>query len=122
MKSLFVVQAFILVMTALLHAAGLFLFLQWYFWWYDIMLHFLGGLWVALMFQWLAARQKATVLIIPTLLAVCLVGVAWEIFEILIGSPREANFAFDTSLDILMDVIGGILGYASAAYILAKRS
>ena len=92
------------------------------FWWYDIMLHFLGGLWVALMFQWLAARQKATVLIIPTLLAVCLVGVAWEIFEILIGSPREANFAFDTSLDILMDVIGGILGYASAAYILAKRS
>jgi ABC-type enterochelin transport system permease subunit len=121
MPSLFTLQAIVLVTTAVLHAAGLFLFLQYYFWWYDIMLHFLGGLWVALAFQWYADAQKRLVLIIPTILVVILVGIGWEVFELLIGAPREDNFMFDTSLDILMDAIGGIVGYVSAAYVLARE-
>jgi len=120
MPSLFVLQAIVLVTTAVLHAAGLFLFLQYYFWWYDIMLHFLGGLWVALAFQWYAQAQKRLVLILPTILVVLIVGIGWEVFEILVGASREDNFMFDTSLDMLMDTIGGIVGYATAAYLLAR--
>lgn len=122
MSSLFTLQAIVLVTTAVLHAAGLFLFLQYYFWWYDIMLHFLGGLWVALAFQWYAQAQKRLVLILPTLLVVLIVGFGWEVFELLVGAPREDNFMFDTSLDILMDVLGGIAGYATAAYLLAHSA
>lgn len=122
MPALFTLQALVLVTTAVLHAAGLYLYLQWYFWWYDIMLHFLGGLWVALMFQWYAHKERRMVFIIPTILVVIVVGTGWELFEVMIGSPREANFAFDTSLDILMDVLGGIVGYAWASYLLANSA
>ncbi len=110
-------QAVVLITTAILHAVGLFLYLQWYFWWYDIMLHVLGGLWVALALHWLAARQARVLRIVPTLLVVIVVGSAWEVFEFLIGTPREANYGFDTSLDILMDVFGGIAGYLSATFL-----
>jgi len=122
MPSLFTLQAIVLITTAILHASGLFLYLQWYFWWYDVMLHFLGGAWVALALQWYASRYPRIVLILPTLAVVLMVGISWEIFEMLIGAPREADFAFDTSLDILMDVLGGIVGYAVSAYILARRA
>ena len=39
----------VLIGIALLHICGVFFYLYWHFWWYDIVLHFLGGLWVALM-------------------------------------------------------------------------
>jgi predicted membrane-bound spermidine synthase len=96
--------------------------LQYYFWWYDIVLHFLGGLWVALAFQWYAHLRERLVLIIPTICVVLIVGIGWEAFELMIGAPREDNFMFDTSLDILMDVLGGVVGYAWASFILAKIS
>lgn len=120
MPTLFAAQAVVLVTTAILHAAGLFLFLQWYFWWYDIMLHFLGGLWVALAFQWYAHSRAQTILIVPTLVVVLFVGIGWEVFELAVGAPREDAFMFDASLDILMDVLGGVVGYAGAAYLIAK--
>ncbi len=122
MHRLFLTQASILISIAILHAAGLFLFLQWYFWWYDIMLHFLGGLWVALMFQWLARTGQYAHSLAATIFAVLFVGLAWEVFEFLVGSPRESRYLFDTSLDIVMDLSGGIVGYVIASWILTRNA
>ena len=51
------------------------------------------------------------------ILAAMVIGVAWEVFEIFAGIPREANFAFDTSLDLTMDFIGALAGFALARYL-----
>ena len=40
--------------------------------------------------------------------------VAWEIFEIATGAPREANYISDTALDLLMDSLGALVAYGTA--------
>jgi hypothetical protein len=74
--------------------------------------HFGGAFWVALAAIWLlvAARQSAG--FIKVFIIIVAVSIGWEFFELWGGIPREANFAFDTSLDLLMDALGGIAGYA----------
>ena len=43
-----------------------------------------------------------------------LLGIAWEAFELVAGLVPEANYALDTSIDLLMDVIGGaVAGWVS---------
>lgn len=81
----------------------------------DVPMHFLGGVIVALMVSAFIAIE----LPLPKKLgqfpyiigAVLVVGLSWEIFEILAGIGIEANYLTDTSLDIVMDTIGGISGY-----------
>ncbi len=111
MRRLFFAQTLVLILVGVLHITGLYYYLQWYYWWYDLVLHFLGGLWVALAITWLWLALSRKVRIVPILLAVLVVGGAWELFEYVIGSLREGNYFFDTSLDMLMDALGGLCGY-----------
>ena len=102
-------QFVVLIVTAFLHLLGFWLYLYWVFWWYDVVLHALGGAWVALaalwFFTYIGKSQPSAV----TLACVIVVGVLWEIFEVLIGIPRESNYVLDTSLDLLMDIVGALL-------------
>lgn len=86
-------------------------FLYWRYEWFDLLMHFLGGLTIGCLTVAFLMRFR------PIVFLVVLVGVAigWEVFEALIGTPREANYFFDTSLDLLMDACG-----ASVAYVLAR--
>lgn len=87
----------------------------------DIPMHFLGGVIVTLMVTSFVAIE----LPIPKKLAqfpyvigaVLIVGLSWEIFEILAGIGIEANYLADTSLDIVMDTIGGAFGYYMAKHL-----
>ena len=47
----------------------------------------------------------------PTMAYVLCIAIAWELFELAAGIPREANYAFDTTLDLTMGMIGGLTGY-----------
>ena len=79
-------------------------------------MHFLGGAIVALSIfaivdfgiplpKWLST-------FIPVLLFVLVIGVVWEVWEVVAEiSTRERNYVFDTTLDIIMDLSGGALGY-----------
>mgnify|MGYP001598744367 CR=1 FL=1 len=88
-------------------------------WWYDLFLHFLGGVWVAI------AAKKHIIgsighrgLMGPILLValVALVGVTWEIYEFSIDElffeerarwrAQEGNT--DTMTDLMMDLLGGV--------------
>jgi len=111
MRTLFILQAILIAIVGAVHLIAIQLYLYWLFPWLDIFVHFFGGLWVALAAVWLlaAAHQRTPFMRIFFILAA--VSIGWELFELWGGIPREANFAFDTSLDFLMDALGGISGY-----------
>ncbi|MEK7192400.1 MAG: hypothetical protein AAB646_02720 [Patescibacteria group bacterium] len=78
-------------------------------WFYDLMLHFLGGVWVAGMaFSYLENGQKGIELIFLIMGSVALLGVAWELYE-------YVNFwigiaTLDPLEDILSDLFADLSG------------
>ncbi len=101
---------------ALMHNIAINSYLYWQYAWFDILMHFWGGVVVALavgMLPSFGIRQVSTP---PSFAHVCVailvVGLLWELFEYSIGIwAHEPGFISDTLLDLVMDVIGAILGY-----------
>ena len=94
---------------------------RWYFvyWWLDIPMHFLGGAWIALAMVWafLSFKQLSGFrrIFLAILLSVLIVGVGWEIFEYKLGERffiEHETYAIDTSIDLFMDILGGVVVYA----------
>lgn len=93
-----------------------------YFWywqirWFDIPMHFLGGVWLAGMaFWWYYFNKKTTNISFSSILATCLVaalgvGLVWEIYEAIVGllTVGHINAMFDTTKDLFFDTLGGIV-------------
>lgn len=106
-----------LILVAVVHVIALELYLYWRFPWFDVPMHVLGGLCAALGYSilpFIGLRKKGqyeTVLwYLGTVLAI---GIAWEVFEYVAGISlvRETHFVLDTTLDMCMDLIGGLIGY-----------
>jgi hypothetical protein len=107
----------LLILIALLHYIALDRAYYWTVSWYDIMMHFLGGLWVALFIVWVVQSN-----IFPFLrshlsfasLLVCVIGVGlvWEYYEIFFGLTfvTDPEYWGDTALDLVMDTVGGSIG------------
>ena len=93
-------------------------FLYWRYLWLDTFMHFLGGLTVSTFLIALLDRHRAIVF----LAGMFAIAAGWELFELGINAEREANFGFDTSLDLLMDAIGMSLGYLIARYTLWRSA
>ena len=110
-RKLLFAQFFVLATVASLYIVGMLLYLNWTFWWYDIVLHLLGGVWVALAVSTVLVRFARQPTLVHCILGIAVVGVLWELFEVAVGMPREANYALDTSIDLLMDVLGSIMGF-----------
>ncbi|OGI58299.1 hypothetical protein A3C60_02200 [Candidatus Nomurabacteria bacterium RIFCSPHIGHO2_02_FULL_37_45] len=93
----------------------------WYssIWYFDIIMHFLGGLWVGLFFIWFSSEslrlslafKALTLVIFKILLFVFVVGFGWEVFEFLFNNYIAQNpFDFlDSTSDIFFDLVGGIV-------------
>ena len=100
---------------ATLHIIALELFLYWHYEWLDLPMHFLGGSVVALgifsLRDFRVPLVKRYVSLIPVTLLVIAVALLWEFYEIMIGIPIELNHEFDTSIDLLLGTLGGIVGY-----------
>jgi membrane associated rhomboid family serine protease len=87
---------------------------------FDSFMHFLGGLTTALGVLWLyffsgifePRNRKYSNFFLITVLGIIFVGFAWEIYEILAGtmSINEADYMYDTTLDVIFDVFGVISG------------
>lgn len=105
-------------LVALLHLAALkyFLYLEW--WWFDILMHFLGGLWVGVAALWFTRQYILRRALTPrlalcvTLASIAAVAVGWEFFELWAGVPITPNYAKDTALDLSAGVLGALAGYA----------
>jgi glycopeptide antibiotics resistance protein len=69
-------------------------------------------MWAAIHFSFFSVENfSAKKMFGVAILAIILVGIGWEIFELSTGIPREENFVFDTTLDLIMDLIGACVGW-----------
>ncbi len=85
---------------------------HWYssVWYFDMSMHFLGGLWLGLVSIHLFSLENTSFhSILKIFFMVLFIGIGWEIFEILIDkfiTQNPFNFA-DTISDLFFDFIGG---------------
>lgn len=81
---------------------------------YDVFMHFLGGVGIALFVVALlrSYRDGALFSAKNLLVSVIIVGIVWEIFEIafgLTGHPVGSRlYTIDTIQDLIMDTLGGV--------------
>ena len=93
-------------------------YFYWKFWWYDIMMHFLGGaivsailLWV-IMYEFPESLRTIYFRFAPVVLFVLVVGIVWEVYEYHIGIDREYSHTYwrlDTAKDLFDDMVGGVV-------------
>ena len=100
-----------------LNQIALVFYFYWTLAWYDIMMHFLGGLTIGVflicIFRIANIRTRSFLTIF---LLAMFISVDWEIFEYVndIIDPTE-NYAMDTAYDLVMDALG-----ITAAYLLTN--
>lgn len=111
LTTLLVVALLATVFAALQYFAFKYYF-YWIYWWYDVLMHTVGGLVVGAALMWWLTHEARLVPRLGAVLGITLVvGVLWEVFEYVIGAPREAAYIFDTVSDICMDLVGGLIAW-----------
>lgn len=130
LKDKLFVSLFILIsLIASLHILALELYLYWLLWWFDILVHFLAGLWVGLMSLWIYYRSGFFIepthsisrAFLVAAFSIAVISILWEFYEIIIGVPFEENYVQDTILDLVMDALGASIGFAYYASVHLKK-
>ena len=83
-------------------------------WWWDIAIHFFAGAWAGMIGAWFFAHWRRRLSILECAFVALFVGVAWEFFELYVGSGGSVFFNYwpDTIKDLILDTLGGALsGY-----------
>ncbi len=106
----FVVLSLIFAST---HGIAVSASLYWYYWWFDILMHFWGGLLIALGVTTLATFRRFDFkssyrLVFLTSVALVIV---WELFEWIIGVVSPQEYWIDTSIDMFLGIFGATVGY-----------
>lgn len=111
----------VLGLLIILHTVGSYLFWYWAYPGYDILVHIVSGLWVALVILWLAIvlgqinslREYKIKTFLIAFVSAILVGVVWELVENLsqVTFVNAAGYYLNTAIDIVSDGAGGILAY-----------
>lgn len=124
--SLFITWFSLLVLIAVLHSAAIAFYIYWSYLWFDNVMHFLGGLFVALSTLWFfyesgyveMSRNTRHVILLAAS-ATVLISVGWEVFEYLVGAVVDVGYAWDTTSDLCMDALGSSVGtlYVIRSYI-----
>jgi hypothetical protein len=108
------------LLAALLMAALLFALdhygranhLYFYHWWFDVVMHLLGGATIGIFSVGLLGRFQPRAFLLLTMGA----ALSWEAFEYFAGiSTSQPGFVYDTAHDLLNDALG-----AAGAYVLAR--
>ena len=102
------VQLAVLTVITALFFAGFIWDLYETVWWWDIVLHFLGGLWIGMWVIGLSRIQKIKLDYKIIISLVFAVGFAWEVFEYFLGIGGSAfmSYRLDTAKDLLNDCLG----------------
>lgn len=104
---------FLATIFAAVHRLAMIASLYWYYPWFDIVMHFWGGVLVALGMISLSTLKVARYQ--PNLKNILLVlftaMISWEVFERAIGLYSSDTYLFDTTKDMVMGLLGGLSGY-----------
>jgi len=110
-------------------AIAIIFYWYWRIWWFDMPMHFLGGLWVGLSVLWFVFLSKRLTVNIPQtafstfvtgVLLVFIVAIVWEIFEYVVQVfiPREIPYDI---LDTLSDIFWGLMGGVTASFSFSRK-
>ncbi len=119
-QKLFNRLALLVVMIALVNFAAI--KFHWYssLWWFDMPMHFIGGVWVGMFFSWYLFQNDFSLSAIGrVILGVFIVGMAWEVFELVVNEQfaRDVYDLQDTISDLFFDVSGG---FAAVFYVMLR--
>src|SRR3989344_817648 len=123
--------ALLIVVVFLTHLVATFFYLYWRFWWFDLLMHLLGGVWLGLFSAWfvffsgyvserVATRRN---IVLASLLTVVVLGGGWEVFEYSLGVADSAaqSYSADVSTDFLMDTLGALIASSYMIGFLSKK-
>ncbi|HVU75383.1 MAG TPA: hypothetical protein VHD38_00920 [Candidatus Paceibacterota bacterium] len=119
MRRIFFLQAALLALIDVLHLYfGIHIGFYYTVPWWDVLVHFLGGVWVALIWSWVLLWHGYRVSVWQCALSGLVVGIGWEIFEKVVGLGGSPFMPYwvDTAKDLLDDTLGGI-----AAWLIVQR-
>ncbi|KKW19202.1 MAG: hypothetical protein UY63_C0018G0023 [Parcubacteria group bacterium GW2011_GWA2_51_10] len=116
-RNLLLAQFGIIAILASLHLIGVANFLYWRLPWFDLVTHFLGGAWAALLAAWFLALRGKAADYFTCLLAALLFAVVWELFEMQASIIDLPTGALDTVKDLVMAAVGGIAGTLLAQFV-----
>lgn len=101
---------------AAVHNVAITMSLYWYYSWFDIVMHFWGGVLIVMgVFALCSLKHiplKPTFVIVFCTLST--VMITWEIFERIVGLYNQPTYIFDVSKDLLVGFCGGVVGYIVA--------
>ncbi len=122
--AVFILFFIALAFLASIHYLAMSWSLYWIYSWFDIPIHAIGGVVVALgsqssFFKRLFRVEVQTFVRCMTLVMV--VGISWEVFEWQVGIIDSLVYLFDTGLDLCMDFLGGVLGYIIASVLRSSK-
>ncbi|MDP3996182.1 MAG: hypothetical protein Q8P86_00620 [bacterium] len=102
-----------------LHAFSIHFYFYWIFWWLDIPMHFLGGLFAGLVGLWTYLysgvfsydKQGRFRLVFAAVIGALVIGGFWEVYEYFTGQTYNAirNYPLDVLKDMVFDVLGGFV-------------
>lgn len=109
---------FLLVVIGVLNLVGTELYLYWTVWWYDMIMHFLAGLSVALatVLLWgriFNVRMHFWKTIAFAVFGSIIIGFLWEAYELYFGITSFSEgmvYVADTASDVILDICGGFFG------------
>lgn len=112
-KRLFKTQAYSIILIFILNSIAVKLYFYSSIWYFDMIMHFFGGFWLGLVFLWLFSYKNSSLelsleLVFKIILSVLVIGVLWEIFEIIfINIIAQTPFnILDTLSDVFFDLAG----------------
>ncbi len=118
-NKILLVSFFLILVTGVLHIIGSINHLYWNSFWFDALMHFLGGLSIGSLSLWIwyasgifeISTPNKREAMITTVLCAILVGLGWEFFESAYGIalPAGGNYHIDTFHDLVFDFLGGIV-------------
>jgi hypothetical protein len=113
---LFIRAFLLLVLVGVMEYFAEIYYLHWNVWWYDVIMHFLGGAcagtaFIFFYYKFFKFSQFEKITAIKyTFYFVFLIGVLWEIYELLHGDTKFSDgifFVRDTVSDLIIDSCGG---------------
>ncbi len=121
MKSRLLLPIFFLSCIILsLHLFALAYFFYWMLWWFDILVHTLGGVlisWIAIVLFEKYKISRIEMILLYGIFGPLLISIGWEIFEFVSGITfLSSQYSLDTTLDMSMGVLGGIIGSTLSVY------
>ncbi|MEI6280518.1 MAG: hypothetical protein WCP17_00775 [bacterium] len=123
-RKLFKTQAYSIILIFILNTIAVKFDFYSSIWYFDMIMHFLGGFWLGLAFLWLFSYKNSSLelffaLIFKIILSVLIIGVLWEIFEIIFINIIAKN-PFNT-LDSLSDIFFDLSGSSFVIIFFLKK-